>query len=98
MKRVVLGCVMGLALAGCDEAAMASIGGGGGGGSTGGSPGMREFLVIGNTMSFERCRSIGGLIIRDNGSPMVACDPNVRGAPVPADEFNHPGAVSAADT
>lgn len=96
MKRVVFGCVMGLALAGCDEAAMASFGGGGGG-ATGGSSGMREFLVIGNTMSFERCRALGGLIIRDNGSPMVACDPNVRGEPVPADEFNHPGAAPASD-
>ena len=64
-----------------------------GGGSTpaaASGPGMREFLVIGNRMSFERCRSIGGLIIRDTGTAMVACDPTVRGEPVPADEFNHP--------
>ena len=88
MKRVVFASVMGLALAGCDEASMASMGGGAG--ASGGSSGMREFLVIGNRMSFEKCRSLGGLIIRDQGSPMVACDPNVRGEPTPADEFNNP--------
>ncbi|WP_375281587.1 hypothetical protein [Pseudooctadecabacter sp.] len=42
-------------------------------------------------MSFEDCRARGGIIIRDQGSPMVACDPRVRRAPVPADEFDHPG-------
>lgn len=97
MKRVVFGCAMGLALAGCDEAAMASLGGGGGVGG-GGSGGFREYLVIGNTMTFEQCRARGGLIIRDQGSPMVACDPNVRRAPTPADEFDHPGSPSAAAT
>ncbi len=82
MKRVVFGCV--LALAGCDEVAMQ------GGGSGGGSAGMREFLVLGSSMSFEQCRARGGFIIRDAGSPMVACDPNVIRAPVPADEFDNP--------
>ena len=43
-------------------------------------------------MTFEQCRALGGLIIRDNGSPMVACDPNVIRAPVPVDEFDHPTA------
>ncbi len=58
-------------------------------GGTGG--GFREYLVLGSSMSFEECRAAGGLIIRDQGSPMVACDPRVRGEPVPADEFAHPG-------
>lgn len=86
MKRVVFGCV--LALAACDEAAMqsASIGGV----SSAGSSSFREFLVIGSSMTFEQCRAKGGLIIRDAGSPMTACDPNVIRAPVPADEFEHP--------
>jgi len=47
-------------------------------------------------MSFEQCRARGGLIIRDAGSPMVACDPNVIRAPVPADEFNNPTSNAAA--
>jgi hypothetical protein len=89
MKRYILGCV--LALAACDEAAMnASLGGGGGAASTGGSSGFREFLVIGSSMTFEQCRARGGLIIRDSGSPMIACDPNVIRAPVPMDEFDNP--------
>lgn len=52
--------------------------------------GMRELMVIGNRMTFEQCRARGGLIIRDASTPMVACDPSVRGEPVPADEFTHP--------
>lgn len=85
MKRYVLGCV--LALAACDEAGMATSGGGGG---------FSERLVIGSSMTFEQCRARGGLIIRDNGSAMVACDPNVIRAPVPVDEFDHPTANTAA--
>ena len=54
------------------------------------SPGMREFMVIGGRMTFERCRALGGLIIRDVSTAMIACDPTVRGEPVPADEFAHP--------
>ncbi len=77
MKKLVLGCVM--FLGACET-----------GGAMGGSPGMQEHLVIGNRMTFEQCRARGGLIIRDHGSPMVACDPSVRGEPVPADEFSHP--------
>ncbi len=77
MRRLVLGSV--LALAACE----------GGGMATSGS-GMREFMVIGNRMSFEECRARGGLIIRDSNTAMVACDPSVRGEPVPADEFDHP--------
>jgi len=87
MKRVVLGCV--LALAACDEAAMQSAIGGGGAASGGGGA-FREFLVIGSSMSFEQCRARGGLIIRDSGSPMIACDPNVIRAPTPVDEFDNP--------
>ena len=80
MKRLILGSV--LALAACE----------GTGTMTTGAPngGMREFLVIGGRMTFEQCRARGGLIIRDSNTNMVACDPSVRGEPVPADEFNHP--------
>ena len=84
MKRLVLGSV--IALAACE-------GGGGLAGGAGG--GMREFMVIGGRMSFEDCRARGGLIIRDSNTAMVACDPSVRGAPVPADEFDHPDAQPA---
>lgn len=76
MKRLVLGCAM--VLAACE-----------GGGTSGGS-GVREFMVIGNSMTFEQCRARGGLIIRDANTSMIACDPTVRGEPVPADEFNNP--------
>lgn len=76
MKRVILAGV--LALAACE-----------GTGSMG-NGGMREFMVIGNRMSFEECRARGGLIIRDANTNMVACDPSIRRAPVPADEFDHP--------
>ena len=84
MKRYIFGCV--LALAACDEAGMATSGGGG----------FRERLVIGSSMTFEQCRALGGLIIRDSGSPMIACDPNVIRAPVPVDEFDNPTANAAA--
>ena len=67
-----------LALGACDEAAQQNGGG------------MREYMVLGGGMSFEQCRARGGLIIRDRGSPMVACDPSVRGEPAPPDEFDHP--------
>jgi hypothetical protein len=77
MRRLILGSV--LALAACE--------GGGMGGSGGG---MQEFMVIGNRMSFENCRARGGLIIRDSNTSMIACDPTVRGEPIPADEFAHP--------
>lgn len=83
MKRLMLGFVM--ALSACE--------GGGGFGSGGG--GAQEFMVIGGRMTFEQCRARGGLIIRDANTPMVACDPQVRGEPVPADEFNHPDAKPA---
>jgi len=53
--------------------------------------GAREYLVLGSSMSFEECRARGGIIIRDPGSPMIACDPRVRREPVPANEFDHPG-------
>lgn len=77
MRLLILGSV--LALAACEGGGMATSG-----------AGMREFMVIGNRMSFEDCRARGGLIIRDSNTAMVACDPSVRGDPVPADEFNHP--------
>jgi hypothetical protein len=78
MKRLILGSV--LALAACEGTG--SMGGSGGG--------MREFMVIGNRMSFDECRARGGLIIRDSDTNMVACDPSIRRAPVPSDEFDHP--------
>ncbi len=81
MKRLILGSV--LALAACEGTG--NMGGTGGGG-------MREFMVIGNRMTFEQCRARGGLIIRDSNTPMIACDPTVRGEPVPLDEFDHPSA------
>lgn len=84
MKRFFLFAALGL-LPACEPGAMgptASVSGGGG---------MRELLVLGAPrMSFEDCRARGGLIIRDKGSAQIACDPRVRRAPVPADEFNHP--------
>ena len=89
MKRVVFGCVMALGLAGCDDVAMQGGGSSSASSGSGGSA-FREYLVIGSKMSFEQCRAKGGLIIRDAGSPMTACDPNVIRAPVPADEFQHP--------
>lgn len=79
MKRLILGSV--IALAACEGGGMTSSGGGGG---------MREFMVIGGRMTFEDCRARGGLIIRDSEAAMVACDPSIRRAPVPADEFDHP--------
>lgn len=81
MRKLIFGII--LVLAGCE---------GTGTMTTTGAPngGMREFLVIGGRMTFEQCRARGGLIIRDHNTNMVACDPQVRGEPVPADEFAHP--------
>lgn len=76
MKRMILGAVV--FLAACE----AGVGGG---------TSFREYMVIGNAMTFEQCRARGGLIIRESSTQMVACDPSVRGEPVPADEFDHPG-------
>ena len=89
MKRVVLGSLM--MLSACQTGPVALGGGAGGGGGA-----FQEFLVLGSNMSFEQCRARGGLIIRDSGSPMVACDPSVTGEPVPADEFNHPESQAVA--
>lgn len=81
-----------LVMAGCDEVALPMGGGvGAGTGAAAATGGVREYLVLGSTMNFEECRARGGIIIRDQGSPMVACDPRVRREPVPADEFDHPG-------
>ncbi len=77
MRRLILGSFV--VLAACEGSGMAAGGGG-----------MREFMVIGNRMSFEDCRARGGLIIRDSNTAMVACDPSIRREPVPADEFDHP--------
>lgn len=85
MKRLILGCTF--LLAACEEGGFPPASGGGGASSGGG---MREFMVIGQRMTFEQCRTRGGLIIRDANTAMVACDPSVRGEPVPADEFNNP--------
>lgn len=73
MRRTVLSVSICLALVACDGIP------GGAAGPAGGGP-VREYLVIGSTMSFERCRELNGLIIRDQGSPMVACDPSVTSA------------------
>lgn len=95
MKRLSV-CLALIAMAGCDGAL--PMGGAGGGMATsGGGGGFREYLVLGSKMSFEQCRAKGGLIIRDAGSPQVACDPRVIGPVVPADEFNHPGAPVGAN-
>lgn len=80
-------------LASCDEAA---LGIDLGAGASGGGGGFQEYLVVGNRMSFESCRARGGFIIRDQGSPMVMCDPTVIGDPVPATEFDHPDSVATA--
>ena len=90
-KRV--SCVFGLALAlvGCDEIAAPGAAPSAGGINVGSTSAPREYLVLGSSMGFEDCRARGGLIIRDQGSPMVACDPRVRREPVPANEFDHPG-------
>ena len=77
MKHLILGSV--LFLTACED-----------GLDIGGGTNVREFMVIGNTMTFEECRARGGLIIRDSNTSMVACDPTVRGEPVPADEFDNP--------
>jgi hypothetical protein len=87
MKRIVL--IGLLALTGCDEASMAALGGSGSGVARTTSA-FTEYLVLGSSMSFEDCRARGGFIIHDQGSPMVACDPGVIRAPVPADELTHP--------
>ena len=86
MKRVCVGLLAGVILAGCDDVTNPATGATGVGGNV-----AREYLVLGSTMSFEECRARGGIIIRDNNSPMIACDPRVRREPVPADEFDHPG-------
>lgn len=92
MKRLILtgGLIFGLAA--CEQMGGVNLGGAGAApGAPGAGGGFTEFLVLGSSMSFEECRARGGIIIRDQGSPMVACDPRVRRAPVPADEFDHPG-------
>lgn len=81
--------VMAIGLSACN---LAAPGGSGGGGSAATGGGMREQLVLGSNMSFAQCQARGGLIIRDAGSPMVACDPRVQGPKIPQDEFNHPAA------
>jgi len=94
MKRVIVGFGLMMALVGCDEIALPGVAGVASpvaAASSGGGGGFREYLVLGSTMSFEECRSRGGIIIRDSGSPMIACDPRVRREPVPANEFDHPG-------
>lgn len=70
----------------------------GGGSAPAAGAARAERLVLGSNMSFEQCQARGGLIIRDAGSPMVACDPRVQGPSVPADEFDHPPATRPAAT
>ncbi len=88
MKRVMIGFGLAVALVGCDEIALPGLPGAA---ASTGSADFREYIVLGSTMTFEECRARGGIIIRDAGSPMIACDPRVTRAPVPADEFDHPG-------
>ena len=90
MKRAAIGTV--LLLAACQPGPMTLAAPGGGGGGA-----FREFLVIGNSMTFEQCRARGGLIIRDRGSPMVACDPSVTGQPVPEEDLGASDARAAAE-
>lgn len=90
MRRAIVGLGLMVALVGCDEISGAGLATPVGA-ATGGGGGFREYLVLGSAMNFEECRARGGMIIRDAGSPMVACDPRVRGEPVPANEFDHPG-------
>lgn len=89
MKRAIVGFGLVMALVGCDEIALPGVASPVAASSGGG--GFREYLVLGSSMSFEECRARGGIIIRDAGSPMIACDPRVRREPVPANEFDHPG-------
>jgi len=91
MKRVLVGFGLMLALVGCDEIAIPGLPGASAAPDGGATGGFREYLVLGSTMNFEECRARGGIIIRDAGSPMIACDPRVRREPVPANEFDHPG-------
>lgn len=93
MKQMVLGFGVFLLLLGCDDAAVARLGGIGANPNTGS---FREYLVLGSAMSFKKCRARGGLIIQDIGSPMVACDPTVLGPVADPDEFNHPGTATVA--
>lgn len=89
MKRVCMGLLAGVILSGCDDITSPTSGGGIAAPVGGNTP--REYLVLGSNMSFEECRARGGIIIRDDNSPMIACDPRVRREPVPANEFDHPG-------
>lgn len=92
MTRTIFGFGLVFALVGCDSVTVPGLGGGGTGGALpAASGGFNEYLVLGSAMPFEECRARGGIIIRDQGSPMVACDPRVRREPVPANEFDHPG-------
>ena len=92
MKRLIVGFGLVMALVGCDEVALPGVAGiASPAGASSGGGGFREYLVLGSTMNFEECRARGGIIIRDAGSPMIACDPRVRREPVPANEFDHPG-------
>ena len=70
--------------------ALASCAGGFGMGSAPAGGALPERLVIGSSMSFEQCRAAGGLIIRDAGSPMIACDPSVKRTPVPQAALDTP--------
>lgn len=72
-------------LTGCAGAGLMPGGGAGGGGGA-----IKEFMVIGSSMPFEQCRAAGGLIIRDVGSPMTACDPSVKRNPVPQAALDDP--------
>ena len=84
MKAFALGSLT--LLAGCAGTGMMATGGA----ASGGDSAFREFMVIGSSMPFEECRARGGLIIRDVGSPMTACDPSVKRNPVPQAALDGP--------
>lgn len=90
MMRPVLGCVLAFGLAACEDVAMTGAAPTAAASAPAGGGSFREFIVLGSSMSFEQCKARGGFIIRDAGSPMTACDPNVLHTPTPADEFNNP--------
>ena len=81
---------MAIGLAACDDVAMTGAAPSAGASGPSGGGAFREFIVLGSSMSFEQCKARGGFIIRDAGSPMTACDPNVLHTPTPENEFDNP--------
>lgn len=94
MMRPILGCVLAFGLAACENTAMTGAAPTGGNSAPASGGGFREFMVLGSSMSFEQCKARGGFIIRDAGSPMTACDPNVLHTPTPTNEFDNPDNIA----